>query len=147
MLPVLRALCAAHALGIMHRDVKASNILLGAQGQVKLADWGICGRVAPAQAGPQASDTGVSPAALCIASEPARGRIQGPAVETQQEGSARVLGSASGHGRGAGGPSDRLNPSEDQASDPQAPDRAVAAPMGTIFWAAPELDAGLPHDQ
>ena len=31
LLPVLRALRAAHDMGFMHRDVKASNILLGPQ--------------------------------------------------------------------------------------------------------------------
>lgn len=45
LLPVLRTLAHAHEIGYMHRDIKASNILLGDQGQVQLADWGICGVV------------------------------------------------------------------------------------------------------
>ena len=38
---VLDALGAAHALGIVHRDVKPANILLLPNGQVKVTDFGI----------------------------------------------------------------------------------------------------------
>src|SRR3984957_16259005 len=40
-LGVLAALSAAHAEGILHRDVKPANIMVGADGRVVLTDFGI----------------------------------------------------------------------------------------------------------
>lgn len=41
MQPFLSALAYLHSLGILHRDVKPENVLLAADGEIKLADFGL----------------------------------------------------------------------------------------------------------
>jgi serine/threonine-protein kinase len=48
MEPVLMALAAAHREGLVHRDVKPENVLIGANGVVKVADFGLVRAMASA---------------------------------------------------------------------------------------------------
>ncbi|HWM93705.1 MAG TPA: protein kinase [Thermoanaerobaculia bacterium] len=53
---ILEGLAALHALGIVHRDVKPGNVLLGSDGGVKLVDFGLARLPEPDQT--RATDTG-----------------------------------------------------------------------------------------
>ncbi len=61
---VLRALSYAHARGILHRDVKPANIMIGRFGEVTLMDWGVARPSGREGAGAPASDPAAEPESL-----------------------------------------------------------------------------------
>lgn len=57
LIDAARGIIAAHEAGLVHRDVKPSNILIGEDGRVRVADFGIARINVAAEANPQSSTT------------------------------------------------------------------------------------------
>ncbi|RMC22477.1 hypothetical protein DUI87_00791 [Hirundo rustica rustica] len=74
----LQGLAFLHANQVIHRDIKGDNILLGRDGAVKLADFGLCALLIPEHRKPR-SMVGTS---CWMAPEVARRQPYGPKVDT-----------------------------------------------------------------
>ncbi|TRZ04866.1 hypothetical protein HGM15179_022241, partial [Zosterops borbonicus] len=74
----LQGLAFLHANQVVHRDIKSDNILLGWDGAIKLADFGLCGWLGPKQ-GRRRSMVGTT---WWMAPEVVRRHPYGPKVDT-----------------------------------------------------------------
>lgn len=77
---VCQAIAFAHAKGIIHRDVKPDNIMVGEYGEVLLMDWGIARELnrGPNQGGPRTREDGLCPLSDSISTQ--RGTVVGTAA-------------------------------------------------------------------
>ena len=93
LLAVGRGLAAAHAAGLVHRDVKPDNILVGRDGRVRLVDFGL---VAPTGASSDATDGEVAALAAGSPELTATGAAVGtPAFMSPEQRAGKVADAAS----------------------------------------------------
>jgi serine/threonine protein kinase len=127
------ALAAAHAAGIVHRDVKAANLMIDVRGQVRVLDFGLSKRLG-ASHGPTAPIAAVDPEAATVAPTSATDDddSDGWSLATDQ-----TLPATPAPSRPPGSHSSR--PSREAVTE-------LGSRMGTPGYAAPELIAGREAD-
>jgi serine/threonine protein kinase len=126
---LLSALSVAHAAGVMHRDVKPSNVLLGADDRAVLTDFGI----ATFQDDPKLTQTGMvmgSPG--FTAPERIRGEDASPASDLWSLG-ATLFAAVEGHGpfEKRGGAITTMS----AIINEDAPEAPTAGPLGPVITA------------
>lgn len=80
-LDLCRALAAVHAAGLIHRDVKTTNVMRESGGRIVLMDFGSVAETRGMDAGSGAWTAGVQGTPLYMAPEQLQGEVAGPATD------------------------------------------------------------------
>jgi Tol biopolymer transport system component len=82
-LQVAEGLETAHGKGVVHRDLKPANIVVGAEGRIKILDFGLAKAMAPESGPADESSLSMSPTLTLAATQ--RGEIMGTAAYMSPE--------------------------------------------------------------